>query len=117
MSSDPLEKSVQASVVSYARKLGIRCDKLSSGSRFQSNGLPDYIFWIGGGHPLLIEFKRSGGQPTPLQSQVHAQLKGLGYVVHVIDNSAAGKRLLDSAQVSASRSEVPSGPRSGSALP
>lgn len=89
------EKSIQGPVVAYARKLGFRCDKLSTGSLYQTSGLPDFIFWFPGGRPLLIEFKRPGGKATPLQAATHRQLKELGYEVHVIDNATAGKLLVD----------------------
>lgn len=91
-----LERSIQTPVIAYARKkLGLRCDKLSAGSLYQASGLPDYIIWLRGGRPILIEFKRPGGKPTPLQLTTHKQLKELGYEVYVIDSVEEGKRLLD----------------------
>ena len=89
-----LEGSVQGAVISWAKAHGIRCDKLSSGSHFQSSGLPDFIVWIPGGRPLLIEFKREGGVPTTLQTATHTQLRALGYDVHVIDDVVKGKQLI-----------------------
>jgi hypothetical protein len=50
-------------------------------------GYPDRIFWIPGGRPLLIEFKRPGEEPKPKQEYIHAQLKKLGYQVEVHDNA------------------------------
>ena len=90
-----LEKSIQTPVIRHARLKGVRCDKLSTGSRFQSNGLPDYILWLPGGRPLLIEFKKPGGVATPLQLLTHKQLREAGYEVHVIDSVTEGKQLID----------------------
>lgn len=50
-------------------------------------GYPDRIFWIPGGRPLLIEFKRPGEEPEPKQEYIHGQLKQLGYQVEVHDNA------------------------------
>lgn len=87
-----LEKSIQNSVIGWAKKtLGLRCDKLSTGSRFQNSGLPDFIIWLPGGRPLLIEFKVEGGQPTVLQLATHEQLRELGYLVIVVDDVTKGK--------------------------
>jgi len=49
-------------------------------------GFPDRIFWIPGGKPLLIEFKRPGEEPKPKQLHNHQQLRKLGYRVEVHDN-------------------------------
>jgi hypothetical protein len=50
-------------------------------------GYPDRIFWLPGGKPLLIEFKRPGEEPEPKQEYIHAQLRKLGYQVEVHDNA------------------------------
>lgn len=44
-------------------------------------GYPDRFFWIPGGRPLLIEFKRPGFPLEPLQVHRHEELKELGYDV------------------------------------
>jgi hypothetical protein len=49
---------------------------------------PDRIFWLPGGKPLLIEFKRPGYDPQPKQSDTHESLKDLGYDIQVHDNAA-----------------------------
>lgn len=50
-------------------------------------GYPDRIFWVPGGRPVLIEFKRLGEEPTPKQKYIHDQLKQLDYQVEVHDNA------------------------------
>jgi len=49
-------------------------------------GWPDRVFFIPGGRPLFIEFKRPNERASPLQAHVHAGLRDLGYRVEVYDN-------------------------------
>jgi len=88
------EAQVQGPVIRYGRSLGLRCDKLSAGSRFQGSGLPDYVVWAYGGRPVLVEFKRPGGELSALQAVVQTELKALKYKVVTIDNVEDGKRLM-----------------------
>lgn len=48
-------------------------------------GWPDREFFIPGGVPLFIEFKRPGEAPTQYQRMVHARLRYAGYRVEVHD--------------------------------
>jgi len=87
---------VQNPTVAWARKNGVRCTKLQGpGNRSQ----PDFIFWIPGGVPLLIEFKRPGQVPTPLQTETIKLFKKADYDVEVHDTKdsaiAAIKQRLD----------------------
>ena len=66
------------------KHLGIEGSKLRITG---DNGYPDRIFWLPGGHPLLIEFKCPGEEPRPKQLHIHNQLRGLGYEVQVHDNA------------------------------
>ncbi len=103
------EGSIQGSVIGWARKqLGLRCDKLSSGSVFQKSGLPDFIVWLPDGRsvkvravspipqasPLLIEFKKEGEVATAIQLATHKELRAMGYEVEVVDNVEDGKRVI-----------------------
>ena len=75
---------VQNPTVAWARRHGIRATKLQGvGNRSQ----PDYIFWIKGGRPLLIEFKRPGEVPTPLQTHTLNEFFNDGYDVEVHDTN------------------------------
>ena len=65
------------------KHLGIKGSKLTV---IGDTAFPDRIFWIPGGKPLLIEFKRPGEAPRPKQLHNHAWLKNLGYKVEVHDN-------------------------------
>jgi len=74
-----LERDVQKSVTTWARERGVECSKLNT-----DNGYPDYIFWLPL-RPALIEFKRSGAEPSPLQLHRIGILLELGYDVTVAD--------------------------------
>ncbi len=43
----------------------------------------------------IVEFKREGEEPKPIQIYIHKRLKKQGFKVHVIDNIEEGKRLFD----------------------
>jgi hypothetical protein len=66
------------------KHLGIKGSKLVTPG---DTGYPDRIFWIPGGRPLMIEFKRPGEAPSPKQEYIHGQLRQLGYQVEVHDNA------------------------------
>jgi hypothetical protein len=66
--------------------LGIEGSKLKV---LGDTGYPDRIFWLPGGRPILIEFKRPGEEPRPKQEQIHERLRGLGYEVQTHDNAIA----------------------------
>ena len=79
------ESKIERDAVNLVRKyLGIVGSKLVTPG---DTGYPDRIFWIPGGRPLLIEFKRPGEEPRPKQEHIHAQLKQLGYKIEVHDNA------------------------------
>lgn len=50
-----------------------------------TNGWPDRVFFVPGGCPLLIEFKRPGQAPRPLQLVIHRRLRHYGYAVQTHD--------------------------------
>jgi hypothetical protein len=65
------------------KRLGIIGSKL----RVQGDsGWPDRVFWLPGGRPLLIEFKRPGEVPRKKQASVHRKLRALGYLVAICDS-------------------------------
>lgn len=86
------ESEVEARVCEYALKeLGVFNIKLK---KTQERGYPDRLFWIPGGRPLLIEFKRQGAQPTEYQQMIHKRLRYAGYEVQVHDDVEEAKRAL-----------------------
>jgi len=89
-----LETDLERAVCTYADKHGILHIKLNLRGR---RGFPDRLFFIPGGKPLMIEFKREGEEPRRLQSYIHSQLVGLGYRVETADNTFDGFQLIDNA--------------------
>ncbi len=90
----PLERTIEAAVVRAAAQLGILSTKMNLIGR---RGWPDRCFWLPGGRPLFIEFKRQGQVPTSLQAHTHEQLRAAGYRVEVVDDAAQGVELLEDA--------------------
>lgn len=75
-----LESAIERRVVTWAKGKGIMVTKMNLvGAR----GMPDRCFWLPGGKVALIEFKRPGAKPTPLQDRTIQRLKELGYLVSV----------------------------------
>lgn len=68
-------------------------------------GWPDRIFFIEGGRPLLVEFKRPGEKDdtSPRQEYIHSILRELGYDVQVHDNEDEALEAVRAAKVEAAR--------------
>ena len=97
-----LESHIETKVCYDAKaKLGIRSIKLTPAGQ---TGYQDRLFFMPGGRPLLIEFKRSGEEPEPKQEYLREELIDLGYNVKVCDNyddaMEAIHQALEAAQVS-----------------
>ena len=79
------ESSIEDEAVDLVWKhLGILGSKLTI---LGDTGFPDRLFWLPGGKPLLIEFKKPGEEPEPKQAHIHKELRRLGYHVEVHDNA------------------------------
>lgn len=102
---NPLERTIEAAVVKEAKRLGIAQTKMNLIGR---RGWPDRCFWLVGGRPLFIEFKRRGELATPLQAFIHEQLRAAGYRVEIVDNTEDGKALLTEAHTRALLQSEPS---------
>jgi len=76
-------KIEQAACRKILQRYGIKSIKLTPS---QSTGYPDRLFFMPGGRPLFIEFKRPGEQLRPKQRYIMRQLQKLGYNVHVCDS-------------------------------
>lgn len=57
-------------------------------------GWPDRVFFIPGGRPLLLEFKRPGETPEPLQMYRLGVLHKLGYDAAWVDNYPQAMELI-----------------------
>lgn len=81
LSGNDLEADLENKVVKWAwTTYGILGSKLKI---LGETGYPDRVFWIPGGKPLLIEFKRPGEEPKVDQQRVHKMLLPLGYNLEV----------------------------------
>jgi hypothetical protein len=84
MARPRLESAIENTVVAWCRKQGILNKKLDS---MHSASWPDRVFFIPGGRPFFIEFKRVGGKLTAQQEQTIAYLLRLGYDCGIHDDS------------------------------
>jgi hypothetical protein len=89
-----LERHIEGRVLRWSRAHGILDFKMNM---LHCKSWPDRCFWLRGGRPLLIELKRPGEKPTPLQQDQINELKELGYDVHVCDNEQDAIRILSAA--------------------
>jgi len=87
-----LEKDIEKSVGSYAKRKGVLTDKFCSPSK---PSVPDQMYTFPGGLIVLIEFKASGKKPTVKQVEDHRKRRDQGGLVYVVDNIEDGKRLVD----------------------
>ena len=92
MSYAPSEKaSVENPCVKYATDRKVKVLKVNP---LWAAGWPDRVFFIPGGKPLIIEFKRPGGKTSKRQDEIIAELIKDGYDVQVVDNKEEGKALI-----------------------
>ncbi len=111
-----LERTIEAAVVRWAKAQGIESLKLNTMGR---RSMPDRLFWLNGGRPLLIEFKRPGKRPTKLQAYTMKKLKGLGYAVVWCDSAEEAIEYIyamDAKTKASSRRKVPARTRSRRAV-
>lgn len=95
MAYRPSEKAaVENPVVKLAQQLGIPVLKVNP---LWSAGWPDRVFFVPGGKPLIIEFKRgTDSKLRAKQLEVIAKLKANGYDVHSCNTVEEGKAYLRS---------------------
>ena len=75
------ESKVQAWCVQWARARGVLVTKLDTRA---NAGVPDYVFWLPGGRPLVVEFKAEGGDFRPGQQEMLDSLITAGYTAVVV---------------------------------
>jgi hypothetical protein len=83
-----LEKEVEKPVGRWCKKLNIRHNKMNTRGH---NHLPDRIYWIPGGRPFFIEYKRPGEEPRAAQVRKCKDFEELGYDVEIHDNADHAK--------------------------
>lgn len=77
-----LESELERKAVNYAKEQGILALKLNVKGR---RGWPDRLY-IYMGKFEMVEYKRPGEKPVPIQEYVHRVLAAHKIAVHVIDN-------------------------------
>jgi hypothetical protein len=88
------EKSIQDSVVGYARgEFAMLAIKLSIVGAFGVMGWPDFMFLFQG-RVMFIEFKAPGAKSTPLQQLKQNTLRLAGFEVYEVDDAQVGKDLI-----------------------
>lgn len=85
-----LEKYVQKSVVSFARRHGVLAHKFSSEAR---RNVPDYVF-LYDGRTYFVEFKANGKTSRAGQIREHKILRAAGFPVDVCDDKVFGRSLI-----------------------
>ena len=86
-----LEKEIEKKVCAYAKSKGWLCYKFPSPSQ---RGVPDRIY-MKSGLIFFIEFKAPGKRATKLQDKVISTIILEDFTVHVVDNVAQGKNIVD----------------------
>lgn len=87
------ESNIERAVVDHARsKYGALVYKFTSPSK---RSVPDRMFIRSDGTVFFIEFKAPGKKCTPDQLREHARLRHHSAEVHIIDDAAKGKALVD----------------------
>jgi hypothetical protein len=81
-------------VVRWAEEQGIEHTKLNL---LGNRSWPDRCFWLAGGRPLLMEFKRLGKRPRAQQKAKIVRLTRLGYDAHCVDRKEDGINILKNA--------------------
>lgn len=84
-----VEARLERWCVRWARSRGILVSKLTD-----PTGIPDHVFWVRGGKPVIIEFKAPSGRTSELQMYYIKQFRQRGYKVAVVDNRKAFERLM-----------------------
>lgn len=87
-----LEKKIESTVKKYARDKGWLAYKFTSPSHI---GVPDDLFISPTGRVIFMEFKREGGQPTPMQNREIQRINDHGVLAVVVDSVDQGKGLIN----------------------
>ena len=87
-----LEKEIEKKVCDYAKSVGFLVYKFSSPNHV---GVPDRLFLSPYQHAFWIEFKKGGGQMTPVQLRECRKIRGCGFDVYLVDSVEDGKALID----------------------
>lgn len=79
------EKQIEKRLVTAVNMAGGWCQKFISPG---TDGMPDRIVLMPGGHIGFVEVKAPGKKPRKLQIRRHVRLRHLGFSVFVLDDPA-----------------------------
>ena len=96
------EASIERACVHKAKEAGCLLLKQTG-----QKGMPDRLLLVPGGQSMFIEFKRPGGQLSPIQRHMAASLRTLGFQVEEVDSVMLFCQLLGS--LTGTKSEASSG--------
>lgn len=88
------EKQIEQKLVKAVRNAGGLCPKFVSPGLA---GMPDRLILLPGRRLAFVEVKAPGEKPRLLQLHRHAQLRALGFRVHVLDDPAQIPEILGQA--------------------
>lgn len=88
------ESALESTAVRWARDRGIVVAKLT-----ELVGVPDRIFFVPGGKPLIIEFKARRNEPSETQAWYLDTLRAAGYDAHSCDTKEKFLTLMKKAGV------------------
>ena len=86
------EKDIEQRLVKAVKVAGGICPKLVCPGL---DGMPDRLALLGDGHAGFVEVKAPGKEPRPLQVRRHTQLRELGYLVFVLDDTEQIPGIID----------------------
>lgn len=89
------EKVIEQKLVSEVKCRGGICPKWVSPG---FDGMPDRLVFLPGRHFGMVEVKRPGERPRPLQASRHRLLNKLGFRVYVLDDPEQIGGILDEIQ-------------------
>ncbi|MCR5373973.1 MAG: VRR-NUC domain-containing protein [Lachnospiraceae bacterium] len=89
------EKVIEQKLVSEVKRRGGICPKWVSPG---FDGMPDRLVFLTGRHFGMVEVKRPGERPRPLQASRHRLLNKLGFRVYVLDDPEQIGGILDEIQ-------------------
>ena len=89
------EKQIEQKLVKAVRNAGGLCPKFVSPGLA---GMPDRLILLPGRRLAFVEVKAPGEKPRLLQLHRHAQLRALGFRVHVLDDPAQIPEILEQVQ-------------------
>ena len=97
------EKQIEQKLVKAVRNAGGLCPKFVSPGLA---GMPDRLILLPGRRLAFVEVKAPGEKPRLLQLHRHAQLRALGFRVHVLDDPAQIPEILEQAQAPVAQAPV-----------